>query len=75
MTPCLLASVLRGQVQGDFEQLLIVRIDQEFRFKGKLFDRSELIEAAFALVGIDPAASFDAQALHLLTAWLVALRP
>ncbi|WP_372172627.1 hypothetical protein [Xanthomonas axonopodis] len=28
--------------QGDFEQLLIVRIDQEFRFKGKLFDRSEL---------------------------------
>ncbi|XET17847.1 hypothetical protein ACCP84_10520 [Xanthomonas axonopodis pv. ricini] len=29
---------------------------------------SSEIEAAFALVGIDPAASFDAQALHLLTA-------
>ncbi|KRA16804.1 hypothetical protein [Lysobacter sp. Root604] len=28
--------------QGDFEQLLIVRIDQDFQFKGKLFDRSEL---------------------------------
>lgn len=28
--------------QGDFEQLLIVRIDQDFQFQGKLFDRSEL---------------------------------
>lgn len=28
--------------QGDFEQLLIVRIDRDFQFKGKLFDRSEL---------------------------------
>lgn len=28
--------------QGNFEQLLIVRIDQDFEFKGKLFDRSEL---------------------------------
>jgi hypothetical protein len=28
--------------QGDFEQLLIVRIDQNFQFQGKLFDRSEL---------------------------------
>lgn len=28
--------------QGDFEQLLIVRIDLDFQFKGKLFDRSEL---------------------------------
>lgn len=28
--------------QGDFEQLLIVRIDQDFQFRGKLFDRSEL---------------------------------
>lgn len=28
--------------QGDFEQLLIVRIDQDFQFKGKLFERSEL---------------------------------
>ena len=27
---------------GNFEQLLIVRIDQDFQFKGKLFDRSEL---------------------------------
>ncbi|MES5814684.1 hypothetical protein [Pseudoxanthomonas sp. Soil82] len=28
--------------QGDFEQLLIVRIDQDFQFQGKLFNRSEL---------------------------------
>lgn len=28
--------------QGDFEQLLIVRIDQDFQFQGKLLDRSEL---------------------------------
>lgn len=28
--------------QGDFEQLLIVRIDDEFNFKAKLFDRQEL---------------------------------
>ena len=28
--------------QGDFEQLLIVRISQDFEFTGKLFDRSEL---------------------------------
>ena len=28
--------------QGDFEQLLIVRISQDFEFQGKLFDRSEL---------------------------------
>jgi len=28
--------------QGKFEQLLIVRIDQDFQFNGKLFDRSEL---------------------------------
>lgn len=28
--------------QGDFEQLLIVRIDPDFNFQGKLFDRSEL---------------------------------
>jgi hypothetical protein len=28
--------------QGNFEQLLIVRIDRDFHFKGKLFDRSEL---------------------------------
>jgi hypothetical protein len=28
--------------QGDFEQLLIVRIDRDFQFKGKLIDRSEL---------------------------------
>ncbi len=28
--------------QGNFEQLLIVRIDRDFQFKGKLFDRSEL---------------------------------
>ena len=28
--------------QGDFEQLLIVRIDRDIQFHGKLFDRSEL---------------------------------
>lgn len=28
--------------QGDFEQLLIVRINKDFEFQGKLFDRSEL---------------------------------
>lgn len=28
--------------QGNFEQLLIVRIDQDFQFEGKLVDRSEL---------------------------------
>jgi len=28
--------------QGDFEQLLIVRIDQDFQFQARLFDRSEL---------------------------------
>jgi hypothetical protein len=28
--------------QGNFEQLLIVRIDQNFEFKGKLVDRNEL---------------------------------
>ncbi|MHB1115449.1 hypothetical protein [Sideroxydans sp.] len=28
--------------QGDFEQLLIVQIDLDFEFTGKLFDRSEL---------------------------------
>jgi hypothetical protein len=28
--------------QGNFEQLLIVRIDRDFQFRGKLFDRSEL---------------------------------
>ena len=28
--------------QGDFEQLLVVRIDENFAFTGKLFDRDEL---------------------------------
>jgi len=28
--------------QGDFEQFLIVRIDQDFQFQGKLIDRSDL---------------------------------
>jgi len=28
--------------QGDFEQLLIVRINEDFQFTGKLFNRSEL---------------------------------
>lgn len=30
--------------QGDFEQLLIVRIDQDFRFTGKLIDREKLAD-------------------------------
>ncbi|WP_341909418.1 hypothetical protein [Polaromonas sp. YR568] len=29
--------------QGDFEQLLIVRIDRDFQFQGKLFNRSALL--------------------------------
>ncbi len=28
--------------QGNFEQLLIIRIDRDFQFQGKLFNRSEL---------------------------------
>ena len=32
--------------QGNFEQLLIVRIDPDFQFQGKLIDRSELKGAA-----------------------------
>jgi len=28
--------------QGNFEQLLIVRIDRDFQFQGKIFDRGEL---------------------------------
>lgn len=28
--------------QGNFEQLLIIRIDRNFQFQGKLLDRSEL---------------------------------
>jgi hypothetical protein len=32
--------------QGDFEQLLIIRIDHNFQFQGKLFERSELKGAA-----------------------------
>lgn len=32
--------------QGDFEQLLIVRIDENFAFTGKLFDRNELAGGA-----------------------------
>jgi hypothetical protein len=28
--------------QGDFERLLVVRIDENFQFTGKLFDRAEL---------------------------------
>jgi hypothetical protein len=30
------------KTQGDFEKLLIVRIDQDFQFQSKLFNRSEL---------------------------------
>ena len=30
------------KTQGDFEQLLIVRVDRDFEFKSRLFDRSEL---------------------------------
>ena len=30
------------KTQGNFEKLLIVRIDREFQFQGKLIDRSEL---------------------------------
>jgi hypothetical protein len=34
--------LVRVKAQGDFEQLLIVRIDRHFHFQGKLFDRSVL---------------------------------
>jgi hypothetical protein len=33
---------VRVKSSGDFEQLLIVRIDRDFQFQGKLFDRCEL---------------------------------
>ena len=36
--------------QGNFEQLLIVRIDRDFQFQGKLFDRSELKGASGKLL-------------------------
>ena len=32
--------------QGNFEQLLIIRIDRDFQFQGKLFDRSKLAGAS-----------------------------
>lgn len=32
--------------QGDFEQVLIVRIDQNFKFRAKLIDRSDIREGA-----------------------------
>ena len=48
--------------QGDFEQLLIVRIDSDFRFSAKLFERSELqgqngklLRGRFQLDGPGPA--------------------
>lgn len=31
---------------GNFEKLLIVHIDEDFQFKGKLFDRKELKEGS-----------------------------
>lgn len=37
--------------KGDFEQLLIVRIDRDFQFQGKLFNRSELAGAGRFLKG------------------------
>lgn len=36
--------------QGDFEQLLIIRIDQDFQFKGKLVERTELKRAGSKLL-------------------------
>jgi hypothetical protein len=33
---------VRVKRDGDFEQLLIVRIDRDFKFQGKLFERSDL---------------------------------
>ncbi len=35
--------LVRVKRQGDFEQLLIVRIDRNFQFQGGLLDRSELV--------------------------------
>lgn len=37
--------------QGNFEKLLIIRIDRDFQFRGKLFDRSELQGAGKFLKG------------------------
>lgn len=36
--------------QGDFEQLLIVRIDEDFQFTGKLIDRSRLTDGGGRLL-------------------------
>ncbi len=36
--------------QGDFEQLLIVRIDEDFQFTGKLVDRSRLTDGGGKLL-------------------------
>lgn len=38
-------STVTVRSQGDFEKLMIVRIDHDFNFKAKLFDRSELKRA------------------------------
>jgi len=43
---CLSYSPQSASSQGNFEQLLIVRIDRNFQFQGKLFERSELRGAA-----------------------------
>jgi hypothetical protein len=34
--------LVRVKTQGNFEQLLIVRVDRDFQFQGKLVDRSQL---------------------------------
>lgn len=42
ISPEKLGDVVLVKSQGNFEQLLIVRITRDFQFQGKLFDRSEL---------------------------------
>ncbi len=42
ISPEKVSDVVLVKSQGDFEQLLIVRISRDFQFQGKLFDRSDL---------------------------------
>lgn len=46
ISPEKLSDTVLVKSQGDFEQLLIVRIDRDFQFQGKVFDRSALARAS-----------------------------
>lgn len=45
------SDVVRIKSEGDFEQVLIVRIDRDFQFQAKLFDRGQLAGAGKLLRG------------------------